>query len=232
MYTIIGQNEMATSAPTRPHRGPALDLKSQILARMKKDSSVAVWTPNDFLDSGSRAAVDKALQRLVHSSDVRRIDRGLYDLPRTNQLTGKPSYPDYTAVIDAVARRDKIRLLVDGMTAANQLGLTNAVPARVIVHTDARLRPIQLDKLTIDFKPTAPSRLYWAARPAMRIIQALHWLHDMLPAERDSIFKRLRKILWDPKHGAAIRRDLQNGLDALPAWMRQEVEVLLAREEV
>jgi hypothetical protein len=175
--------------------------------------------------------VDKALQRLVLSKDIRRIDRGLYDLPRTNQLTGKPSYPDYTAIIDAVARRDKIRLLLDGMTAANQLGLANAVPAHVVVHTDARLRPIQLDKLTIDFKLTAPSRLYWAGRPAMRIIQALHWLHDMLPADRDSIFKRLRKILWDPKYGAAIRRDLQKGLDALPGWMRQEVDGLLAKEE-
>ena len=61
------------------------------------------------------------------------------------------------AIIEAVARRDQIRLLVDGITAANQLGLTDAVPARVIVHTDARIRPIRLGKLTINFKLTAPN---------------------------------------------------------------------------
>jgi hypothetical protein len=121
----------------------------------------------------------------------------------------------------------KARLLPDGITAANQLGLTNVVPAKVTVHTDARLRPIQLDRLVIDFKPTAPSRLYWAGRPAMRIVQALHWLHDMLPADRDPILKRIRTILDDPKQGKVIRDDLQKGLDALPGWMRDLVAGLV-----
>jgi len=133
----------------------------------------------------------------------------------------------YTAIIDAVARREKARFLPDGITAANQLGLTDAVPAKVTVHTDARLRPIHLDSLVINFKPTAPSRLYWAGRPAMRIVQALHWLHDMLPAGGDSILQRIRRILDDPKQGAAIRDDLRSGLDALPAWMRELVTGLL-----
>jgi hypothetical protein len=156
-------------------------------------------TPNDFLDLGARSAIDKALQRLVLAGGVRRIDRGLYDVPRANSLTGKPSSPDYTAIIDAVARREKARFLPDGITAANQLGLTDAVPAKVTVHTDARLRPIHLDRLVINFKPTAPSRLYWAGRPAMWIVQALHWLHDMLPADGDSILKRIRRNSGRPK---------------------------------
>jgi hypothetical protein len=213
---------------TRARRGPTTDLKARILDRMRRHSLIRVWTPNDFLNLGSRAGVDKALQRLAADRKIRRIDRGLYDLPRVNQLTGKPTSPDYTAVIDAVARRDKIRLLLDGLTAANQLGLTTAVPGRVTVHTDARLRPIQLDQLKIDFKLTAPSRLYWAGRPAMRVVQALHWLHDMPPADQDAIRDRFRKILWNPAHGAAMRADLQNGLDALPQWMRETVETLLS----
>src|ERR1700704_6100565 len=150
MSTNIGQT-------SSPRRGPNLDLKRGILDRMKRDKSIRVWTPNDFLDFASRSATDKALQRLALSSDIRRIDRGLYDVPSVNSLTGKPSNPDYTAVIDAVTRREKARFLPDGITAANQLGLTDAVPAKVTVHTDARLRPIHLDRLVIDFKPTAPS---------------------------------------------------------------------------
>jgi hypothetical protein len=220
MSTNIGQT-------TLPYRGPSLDLRRSILDRIKPDKSIQVWTPNDFLDLGARSAIDKALQRLVLAGSIRRIDRGLYDVPRANSLTGKPSSPDYTAIIDAVARREKARFLPDGITAANQLGLTDAVPAKVTVHTDARLRPIHLDSLVINFKPTAPSRLYWAGRPAMRIVQALHWLHDMLPADGDSILKRIRRILDDPKQGTAIRDDLWNGLDALPGWMRDLVTRLL-----
>ena len=220
MYTKIGQ-------PTPGQRGPSLDLKGAILDRIRRDKSILVWTPNDFLDLGTRSAVDKALQRLALSSDLRRIDRGIYDVPRVNALTGKPSTPNYTAIIDAVSRREKARFLPDGMTTANQLGLTDAVPAKITIHTDARLRPIHLDKLVIDFKLTAPSRLYWAGRPAMRIVQALHWLHDMLPADGDSILKKIRKILDDPKQGKAIRDDLRVGLDALPTWMRDLVSGLI-----
>jgi hypothetical protein len=204
-----------------------LDLKRAILDRIRRDKSVQVWTPNDLLDLGTRPAVDKALQRLAAAGDLRRIDRGLYDVPHANALTGKPNTPDYNAIIEAVARREKARFLPDGITAANQLGLTDAVPAKVTIHTDARLRPIHIDRLVIDFKLTAPSRLYWAGRPAMRIVQALHWLHDLLPTEGDSFLNKIRKILQDPTQGKVMRDDLRSGLDALPVWMRNLVTRLL-----
>ena len=47
------------------------------------------------------------------------------------------------------------------MTAANDLGLTTAVPARMEVLVDARLRPIRLGNLEVRFA-AAPERLYWA----------------------------------------------------------------------
>ena len=102
-----------------------------------------------------------------------------------------------------------MRVVVDGVTAANDLGLTDAVPARIAVLTDGRLRPITLGNLTLDFQAAAPSRLYWAGRPAMRFVQALHWLR-----------KRLLSILKDRDHGLAIQDDLRSGLSALPEWMR------------
>jgi hypothetical protein len=203
------------------------DLRQLVLDRLGQGRSGRVWTPVDFLDLGNRAAVDKTLQRLAGSGDLRRIDRGLYDVPRTNALTKKPAVPDYRQIIDALARRDQVRMLVDGLTAANDLGLTTAVPSHVVVHTDARRRSIQLDKLKIDFKHTAPSKLYWAGRPAMRVVQALHWLKDTLPSDRDRIVARLSSILKDPKHGKAICDDLREGSSTLPAWMQTVVRDLV-----
>jgi hypothetical protein len=55
---------------------------------------------------------------------LRRVDRGLYDKPEINSLTRRPIPPDYRSVIDAIGRRDQVRLLIDGMTAANDLGLS------------------------------------------------------------------------------------------------------------
>ena len=106
------------------------------------------------------------------------------------------------------------------MTAANDLGLTDAVPARVTIHTDARRRTIQLDSLVIAFKQTAPSRLYWAGRPAMRVVQALHWLKDTLPRDGDAIRNRLAAVIGDSKTGPAIKDDLRQGFGVPPSWMQ------------
>jgi Family of unknown function (DUF6088) len=202
------------------------DLKTNIATLMSAADPSHVWVPTDFAHLGNRDAIDKVLQRLVLAGVLRRIDRGLYDRPMLNRLTKRPTTPDYRAVVDAIARRDKLRLLVDGMTAANDIGLTDAVPARVTIHTDARRRSIKLDKLTIQFKQTAPSRLYWAGRPAMRVVQALYWLKDTLASDHDRIVRRLAQLLKDPVHGVLIRQDLVEGFGALPAWMQSIVRAL------
>jgi len=49
---------MASSVKT------ATDLEARILARIKSTPD-SVWTPADFVDIASRAAVDKTLQRLA-----------------------------------------------------------------------------------------------------------------------------------------------------------------------
>jgi hypothetical protein len=205
---------------------------SKIYSRICAATLGQVWTPSDFVDLGARTAIDKALQRLVAAGDLRRIDRGLYDRPGTNKLTGKLAAADYRAVIDAIARRDQIRMLVDGMTAANDLGLSDAVPGRVIVHSDARLKPVRLGNLTITFQPTSPSKLYWAGRPAMRIVQALHWLKSTLsdPKDNQRIRRRVETLLSDPKQGGAFRKDLKAGLKLLPTWMQDFLRDTLSAE--
>jgi hypothetical protein len=208
-------------------RGPALDLKVTILDRMDRRVPFGVWTPVDFVDAGSRDAVDQALHRLVKDAAIRRLAHGLYDRPRLNSLTRQPNTPDPKAVIDALARRDKSRMLVDGITAANDLGLSDAVPAKVVVHTDARLTPLQIGGVSIAFKKTAPSKLYWAGRPAMRVVQALHWLKDRLPQDGPQIRRRLQRILQDPVHGPAITADLRAGFAVLPAWMQDVLRDLV-----
>lgn len=205
------------------------DLKAQIVRRVGKAAPRKVWTPVDFLDLGTRDAIDKALQRLATAGDLRRIDRGLYDKPGFNSLTRQPTAPDPREVIDAIARRDQIRVLVDGMTAANDLGLTNAVPSKIVVHTDARLRSVHLGNMIIAFKPAAASKLFWAGRPAMRIVQALHWLRDTLgdPDSRDDLRDRLDDILHSGPNATKVRNDLRDGLSTLPAWMHDFLKPLL-----
>lgn len=208
-------------------RGPTIDLKAQILERVTAALN-GVWTPVDFIDLGARAAVDKALQRLAKAGNLDRLDRGLYYVPQKNSLTGRISMPDTRAVIDAVGRRDQTRLVIDGLTAANDLGFTTAVPTQIVVLSDARLRSIQLGDQEIRFKQAAPSKLYWAGRPGMRIVQALHWLQDVIRmGQANDASGRLRDMLRDSGRGQPLRDDLRDGLFTLPIWMQSYLREML-----
>ncbi|MFT0893018.1 hypothetical protein [Pseudochelatococcus sp. G4_1912] len=81
-----------------------------------------------------------------------------------NSLTQKSNPPDPRQVIEAIGRWDHICILVDGMSIANDLGLTNAVPAKVVVHTEVWVKSASPGQPGITFRPTFASKLYWAGR--------------------------------------------------------------------
>ena len=88
------------------------------------------FTPDAFALLGSRAAVDKALQRLVARGALRRLSRGIYDKPRHDELLGL-LWPSVDAVVQALTGTDKLRTQPAGVYAANMLGLSEQVPAKV-----------------------------------------------------------------------------------------------------
>lgn len=83
-----------------------------------------------------------------------------------------------------------IHVCVDGMTAANDLGLTTAVPARSTIYADTYPRSIEIEANTgdaratktviyiLDFKRISAKTAFWAGRLAIRVIQALQWFRD------------------------------------------------------
>jgi hypothetical protein len=136
-------------------------------------------------------------------------------------------------VIEALGRRDQVRMLVDGMTAANDLGLTDAVPAKIVVHSDARRRALRLGNVNIRFRPTAASKLFWAGRPGMRVVQALHWMRDSLSREGEAnrVRRKLRKLLDDPVAGPPLKADLVDGLTTVPTWMQVFLKTVLEGDQ-
>ena len=110
-----------------------------------------VFTPKDFLDVGTRAAVDKTLTRLAGQGVIRRLDRGIYDYPQQHVTLGNLS-PDADSLATALATRTGNRLFPSGATAANLLGLSTQVPGRVTYMTDGVSRVRKIAGRTITFK--------------------------------------------------------------------------------
>lgn len=216
---------------------PTSDTLDRIHDRVTRAAPAGVWSRADFLDIGTPNAVEKALQRLTLRGDIRRPHRGLYDKPGISKLTGKMVFPPRASFIDAIARRDKLRVLVDGMTAANDLGLTTAVPARSTIYADTYPRTIEIEAnagdanatqpviYKLDFKRISAKTAFWAGRPAMRVIQALTWFRDERSSLDAAVNGIVRHLSHDPNREKIVQ-DLRDNIHAVPAWMYPLIETI------
>ena len=61
-------------------------MKERIARRVAKLPPGATFTPKDLLTVASRGSIDMALATLVNDKRIRRLQRGLYDVPKTSLL--------------------------------------------------------------------------------------------------------------------------------------------------
>ena len=171
-----------------------------------------VCTPRDFLDLGSREAVDQALSRLARAGQLRRIGHGLYDMPRHSAVLKRSAPVELDAAIAALARRDGVRIMPDGLMAANQLGLTNAVPAKASYLTDGSSRTVKIAGRTVRFRHAGPRVMQWAGRSAAPVVLAMRWLGPIAAADAQVVSILKRHLPNEVKH------ELFKHCRDLPAW--------------
>jgi hypothetical protein len=194
-------------------------IDDKILRSIRAKRSATAFTAKDFSGLGHRGAIWQALGRLAKAGKLRRIRKGLYDLPRPHPLLGKTA-PDPMAVVRTLMADSGAHWQVSGAYAANLLGLSEQVPAKIVILTDGVPRRVPLGKLTLDFRRTAPRNLLGAGRPAGLVIQAVrHFRTGLTPKSID----RLRQRLDAPTKAELKQLHLQ-----LPLWMQPVIRQILA----
>ena len=197
------------------------DMKSiqeQILSRIRTKRRGTIFVPMDFLDLGGRAAVDQALSRLVRNGDLRRVARGVYDRPVQHHRLGALS-PSLASVAAAIARSTGSQLQVSGAQAANLLGLSTQVPARLSYLTNGATRMIRVGNQVIDFRRASPRALAGAGTAAGLVIQALRYLgRGGVTAD---VVVRIRSVLADKD-----RRAVGKHILSAPAWMHSALQTI------
>jgi len=134
-----------------------------------------VFTPNDFRDLGTRQAIGAILRRLVNRGVIQRVGHGLYQYPVRHPTIGIIN-PSPEAVARALAGRTAARLLPSGAYAANILGLSQQVPARITFLTDAPSKTVRLGRQVIQLKQTVTRNMATADRISGTVIQALRFI--------------------------------------------------------
>lgn len=190
---------------------PSQSIEKSTISRIYGRGRGCVFTPNEFLDLGSRSAIDLALHRLTAAGTIRRVARGLYHFPESHPLLGEVA-PSVEAVAKALATRDQVKLQPSGAYAANLLGLSEQVPAKVAYLTSGPARKLKLGKLVIELRPAPPRQMATAGRASGPVIAALRYVGKAhVTPER---IARLRDVL-----SKQDRRSLADDLAYAPVWM-------------
>ena len=184
---------------------------SKISDRVRGRGRGAVWSPADFLDLGSRDAVDQSLSRLARRGVLRRLARGVYAYPKLSARLGAltPS-PDDVAAALAKARGGRIQ--VSGARAANELGLSTQVPAQAVYLTDGPSRTVMVGRQVIRLKHVASTQMVGAGTKAGMVIQALRYLGRGVDP---GVLRRLSSQLSPDD-----RRSLRKSVPVAPGWVQ------------
>lgn len=184
----------------------------KVIAKIKKAKRGSLFFTEDFLSFGSAKTVAKALERMVEKEEVFRVARGIYARLEKDPILGLIK-PSTEAIAQAIAKRDKARIVPTGILALNALGLSTQVPMNVVYLTDGAKRKIDLGKRKILFKNTAPKNLSAIGKISSLVIQALKEIgkDNCTENEIQIILKQLAKE--EPYR-------LEHDIRLAPEWIR------------
>jgi hypothetical protein len=151
-------------------------MQDHILKRIDRLEPGKAFSAKDFLDIATRGSIDMALGKLARKGTIRRIRRGLYDRPRVNPSLGGKLSPDIDEAAQAIARRQRWKIVPEGAWAANLLGLSTQVPSKIIYLTDGPNKSVEIGRRSIYFKHARPKAMAGLEGKAALVVQALRYL--------------------------------------------------------
>lgn len=201
----------------------AQSIENTILNSVQKRGRGSVFFPSNFSKIGEKSAVLKALERMTACGTIIRVARGIYCYPKIDKELGLGVLlPTYEEIAQAIAKRDKARIVPAGAYAMNRLGLSTQVPMNVVYLTDGTPRKVLINgNRGILFKHVSPRNLAFQNQLALLINSALKEIgQENITEEDKSRIKAL--VLKEPKD--SILQDLKLMPDWIASIIREAYE--------
>jgi len=201
-----------------------MSVLKQIESILKKRKPGEILFIIDFLEISDYDTVRKSLQRLAEKGILIRLSKGIYYYPKNDKLLGL-IYPSADQIANAIAKRDKARIIPTGAYAMYRLGLTTQVPMNVVYLTDGSARKVKIGKQKIVFKKTSPKNLSAKNQLSNLLIQGLRAIGKENITQSHII--EIKKIVFDSKE----MNDLYNDILHAPVWIQKIVLEILKEIE-
>jgi len=185
-------------------------LREKIERKIGQKGRGWVFTRKDLREIAPSGPVGVILARLTQSGMIRRIGRGLYDYPRKSRLLKENLPPDIEQSAQAIARKHRWTIAPEGAMAANLLGLSQQVPAKIVYLSDGPTRKFAVGGQTIAFRHASPKDLRMENYLSRLIARALRFLGKDNVDER--VIRHLQRKLTT-REKARFFRDARYGTD-------------------
>ncbi len=189
-------------------------IENTILNSIKKRGRGTVFFSSDYSKVGEKSAVLKALERMAAGGTIVRVARGIYCYPKIDKELGLGTlYPTYEEIAQAIAKRDKARIVPAGIYAMNRLGLSTQVPMNVVYLTDGSSRKVAINgNKGIQFKHVAPKNLAFQNQLALLINSALKEIGQDNITEKDKT--RIKSLLSNES-----KDNVMQDVKLMPDWI-------------
>ena len=189
-------------------------IEDQILVQIKNNEEGTIFLTEDFAQIANANALRVALYRLVKRGVLYRLASGIYVKPKISQLLNQIVLPSLNDIAQAIAKRDKARIIPTGSFAMHALGLSEQIPLTVVYYTDGKARKIKIDNRNITFKKGSPKKLALKGRISKLAVLALTEIgkDSVTKSEEDKIVKLLKDENLE---------DLRHDLQLAPQWIAE-----------
>lgn len=191
-------------------------IELQVLDEMKRYPKGTLFFVDSFATIANSKAVNKSLERLVKSNEIERVATGIYVRPVIDKYIGKV-FPSIEQIAEAIAKRDRAKIIPTGSYAMYKLGLTTQVPMNIVYYTDTSARKIKIGKQTINFKKASSKNLAFVGQISTLAIQALRTIGK--DKVTDEELNQIKKILNNENS-----KHLQQDLQLAPFWIRKLIK--------
>lgn len=191
-----------------------IGIKTLVLEKIRKMPRGSIFFIDDFIELGSLGSVRLALMELKKEGLILRPSRGIYCYPKIHTEYSGFIMPTAESIADALAAKERVRIIPYGDQAAYKLGLSGLQLSNLKYLTDGPSRVINLaEGKKIFFNHTSEVKMFDFCNDTMQMVSsAIRVLtEECLDAEKKRIIhKHLRSVPDD---------EFMKDITIPPAWV-------------
>ena len=195
--------------------GQSIEIK--IIMRLRGKGRGSIVFQQDYAECGSPSAVKSAFFRLYVDGVLIRLAHGVYLYPKEDTEYGIGfAYPSIEEIAQAIAKRDKAKIVPTGAYALNRLGLSTQIPMNVVFLTNGTPRQIKVGNgRGILFKHSSSGKNFaYKSELMMLVVSAMRTIgkEKITEKEKSLLIEHVRTL---------SDKEFNHDIKLVPAWVRK-----------